>query len=228
MDNGETWPTIFDTQVANENGRRKSVIKISYIEELANLSGMTKDFNQITVMRDCLDHGDTSFVFEMGQILAVDFFIGNHDRFRETGILQGPQNIFFQVKNNVIKATGIDTYDVFSPWSNLNETIEDLELNRSQKWPGRMLAHGAFNKREELANKCVSEIIKMAFEGGITHRELFPTASTIDAKRKKVLVTVFHKGISDGKSILRKKYNLSDNLSGLQKGLASRWKIIRG
>lgn len=224
---GETWSNIFETEVLRSDGRIKSVVKISYIEALANLNGIAKDLNQLNVMRDCLDHGDTSFVFELGQILAVDFFVGNHDRFDDVGRLTGPQNIFFQLKNNSIKATGIDTYDVFGRWSNLSETIEVLEKNGT-KWPGRMLAHGAFSKREELANKAVSQIILMAFDGGITGREPFPKPSTIGVSRKKVLVTTFHKGMSEAKSILRKKYKLDGNISGLQSGIRSRWNIIRG
>jgi hypothetical protein len=230
LNGGETWPGVFDSDVAKQNGRIKAVVKISYVEQLANLNGMAKDLGQIQMIRAGLETGKADFVFELGQILAVDFFIGNHDRFSAEGKLVGPQNIFFSTKNNVISATGIDTYDVFSAWSDLNKTIEDLERGASGTWPGRILAPGAVKQRQSIAEKAMGWILTTAYEGngGMTGKVGFPTECTIGPSRKKTLVTLFHKGMSEAKSTLRKKYRLSDNMSGLQAGIRSRWNVIRG
>jgi len=230
LNGGETWPGVFDSDVAKQNGRIKAVVKISYVEQLANLNGMAKDFDQIQMIRAGLEKGKADFVFELGQILAVDFFIGNHDRFTIEGKLCGPQNIFFSIKNNVISATGIDTYDVFNAWSDLNKTIEELEKGGNGKWPGRILAPGAVKQRQSIAEMAMGWILSTAYEGngGFTAKVGFPTECTIGPSRKKTLATLFHKGMSEAKSTLRKKYRLSDNMAALQAGIRSRWNIIRG
>jgi hypothetical protein len=208
------------------------VVKLSYVEALANLNGMAKDLDQIRMIRAGLEQGRADFVFELGQILAVDFFIGNHDRFSAVGRLSGPQNVFFSIQNGVIKATGIDTYDVFGHWSDLNKTIEELERTNTQneKWPGRVLAPGAVKQREAVAATAIEWILKTAYEGGggFTASVGFATECTIGRSRRKALVTLFHKGMSEAKSTLRKKYRLSDNMAALQPGIRSRWNIIRG
>lgn len=225
---GENWPAVFNDEVLTQNGRRKSVVKISYIEELANLRSLVKKVNLVMDLRAGLERGNANFVFELGQILAVDFFIGNHDRFKYNGYIVGFQNIFFQVRNNTITATGIDTYDVFSPWSNLNATIESLEAHRTETWPGRVLSHGAYAAREEIAQNAVTDILSMAYEGMAGSGAVAPCACPIVPSRKKALVCQFHKGISEGKSLLRAKYNFGDCLAELQSGIQSRWRIVQG
>ncbi len=230
LQSGETWPALFDSAVAKQHGRIKAVVKISYVEELASLNGMAKDYDQITMIRKEFETGKAEFMFELGEILAVDFFIGNHDRFAEDGALRGPQNIFFSTKSGVIKATGIDTYDVFGDWSDLNKTIEELEKNDwGKKWPGRVLAPGNVKQRDALTRKAVDYILKSAYEGGdFTAKNSFPTECKLSASRKKALYTLFHNGMSEAKSKLRKKYQLGDNVAGLKAGIRSRWNIIRG
>jgi hypothetical protein len=230
LNDNETWPNLFDTDIAKQSGRIKAVVKLSYVEQLANLNGMTKDLQQIGLIRAALEAGDANFVFELGEIFAVDFFIGNHDRFTPTGMLRGPQNVFFSTKGGVVKATGIDTYDIFGEWSDLNKTIEAIEASGAGKWPGRMLAPGNVKSRDALAQQAVEQILVWAYEGGGGFKaEGKPIAERrISDSRRSSLVKLFHKGMSEAKSTLRKKYQLGDNLAALQAGIRSRWNIIRG
>lgn len=230
LNNNEVWPNLFDTEIAKQHGRIKAVVKISYVEQLANLSGMTKDLQQIGVIRAELESGTANFVFELGEILAVDFFIGNHDRFSEGGKLRGPQNIFFSTKGGVVKATGIDTYDLFGEWSDLNRTIEQIEAKGTMKWPGRLLAPGNVKTRDAIARTAIEQILLWAYQGGGGfHADGRPLAECkISESRKSALVKKFHRGMSEAKSTLRKKYKLGDNVAALQSGIRSRWNIIRG
>jgi hypothetical protein len=230
LQTGETWPAVFDSEVGKQQGRIKAVVKISYVEELANLSGMSKKLEEISRIRAELETGDSNFLVELGQILAVDFFIGNHDRFTETGKFRGPQNAFFSLKDGGVKATGIDTYDVFGEWSDLNKTIEAIEAHLKKKWPGRILAPGAVKQRDAVAQNAVNEVLLWAYDGGGGFKaQGKPTAKcNIDEPGKRELVKLFHKGMSEAKYTLRKKYQLGDNLAALQAGIRSRWSIIRG
>lgn len=230
LKNNETWPNLFDNEVAKQHGAIKAIVKISYVEQLANLGGMTKDLQQISVIRTALESGSAEFVVELGQILAVDFFIGNHDRFSESAKLVGPQNIFFSTKGGVIKATGIDTYDLFGVWSDLNQTIEQLEATSGNKWPGRMLAPGNVKLRDAICTSAIDEFLVWTYQGGGGFRaEGKPVADcNISQSRKNALIKKLHKGVSEAKSILRKKYQLGDNVAALQAGIRSRWNIIRG
>lgn len=229
---GETWPALYESEIANSSTGRKSAVKISYIEQLANLGGMVKDDRQIGPLRTALESGNMDFMFQIGEIYAVDLFIGNHDRFNAKGFLEGPQNLFFSLKGGVLQATGIDTYDVFGMWSDLNKTIEDLELaNRGSKWPGRVLAHGNVKDRDAKARMAVEEVLIFAYNlpgnwGSDSSRAV--VACNISKSRKDKLVAQLHKGMSEAKSTLRKKYKLSDNMAGLSAGIRSRWSIIRG
>lgn len=231
LKSGESWPALFDNEVTKQQGRIKAVVKISYVEQLANLNGMTKQLSEIDLIRKELTKGPADFMMELGQILAVDFFIGNHDRFSDKGMLPGAQNVFFSLKGDRVKATGIDTYDVFGPWSDLNKTVEVLEKeNLPQKWPGRILAPGAVRQRDAVADTAVGEILVYAFDGGggFKAKDKPIAQCTIGPARRRELVKIFHRGMSEAKTTLRKKYQLSDNLSALSAGISSRWKIIRG
>ena len=230
LGNGETWPAVFDSDVAKSQGRIKAVVKLSYVEQLANLNGMTKDLQQIGLIRASLAAGAADFVFELGEILAVDFFIGNHDRFTEKGVLSGPQNVFFSTKGGVVKATGIDTYDIYGEWSDLNQTIEQIEKSTGKKWPGRILAHGAVKDRDAIARKAIEQLLLWAYEGGGGFKaEGKPVAEcNLSVARKNELAKLFHKGMSEAKSTLRKKYQLGGNVAALKAGILSRWNIIRG
>jgi hypothetical protein len=114
---------------------------------------------------------------------------------------------------------GLDTFDsaVGNPWSDMSRTIEDLESKSmiNEKWPGRILAHGETKGRREAAKAMVNSL---AYIMGV---ELQPSG-------RDILATACHKGISDGKTILREKYHLGDNLQALSAGIASRWRIVRG
>ncbi len=226
----ETWPAFFDHHMIQMNGAQKDIVKISYVEALANLNGMAQKAEEIGLIRAALEHGSTTFVYELGEILAVDFFIGNHDRFSYKGLFTGPQNIFFSTKNGRVRATGIDTYDIFGYWSDLNKTIEQIEdENPLERWPGRVLAPGNVQDRDAIARNAINDILKWAYEGGVKPDENSSIAPClISDSRKSDLVKLFHKGMSAAKSTLRKKYHLSDNQSALKDGIRSRWKIIRG
>jgi len=213
--------------VANalDHSKLKAVVKISYVEELADLRGLNTKDAERKMLCDSLQAGDKEPVFALGQILAVDFFIGNHDRFRDVtnkagtrrqGEIIGDQNVFFQFKNNKITPIGLDTFDStpLNPWSDMGKTIEELEGN-SKHWPGRILSPGATADRDNAATALVESLIEMS-------------GATVGGRIKSKLIEACHKGISDGKTILRSKYKLGDNLQALSAGIRSRWLIIRG
>lgn len=216
----------------------KAVVKLSYVEELADLKGLSKKHQEKQALVAMLQSGSREAldaVFALGQILAVDFFIGNHDRFRDTthgnlakwpqneqvfghqGSIIGEQNVFFSFKNGKIVPTGLDTFDsaVHNPWSDMSKTIEELEANHHEKWPGRILSHGAERTRDAAATALVDSLLQSS-------------GATVTASLRKKLIKSCHSGISDGKKILRAKYKLGDNLQALSAGIRSRWKIIRG
>lgn len=231
LNNGETWPALYDSDIAKSTSGRKSVVKISYVEQVANLGGMVKNDQQIGPLRTALEAGNLDFMFQLGEIYAVDLFIGNHDRFSDSGFLVGPQNLFFSTKGGALQATGIDTYDVFGDWSDLNRTIEDIEGKTKARWPGRLLAPGGVKDRDARARKAVDEIITFAYNLGTGFAEDTTRAvvvCNISKSRKDKLVAQFHKGMSEAKSTLRKKYQLTDNVAALSAGIRSRWNIIRG
>lgn len=69
---------------------------------------------------------------------------------------------FFQLKNNQIIPTGLDTFDSapLDPWSDMSETIENLERN-TRRWPGRLLAHGATADHNNAATALVESLLEM-------------------------------------------------------------------
>lgn len=222
-----------------DKGKHKAVVKLSYVEELADVKGLSKDLQKKQALVALLQSGSREAhdaVFALGQILAVDFFIGNHDRFRDEthgnvgkwtddqqafgyqGSIIGDQNVFFSFKNGRIVPTGLDTFDsgVSNPWSDMSKTIEELEQReRGRKWPGRILSHGAERVRDNAAAALVGSLIQLV-------------GADVTASLRKKYVKSCHSGISDGKKILRSKYKLGDNLQALSAGIRSRWKIIRG
>lgn len=235
----QSWHKLLDDKVLHigDSKEMKSVIKISYIEQLANLSGLANKAVERQQLCQLLSQGGSDaeeLLAEVGEIMAVDFFIGNGDRFEDQeklgmkyprGSIKGDQNIFFQIQNGRFQAVGIDTYDAGNIWSDLNKTIEELEpgakLSGYGEWPGRILAPGAERERDDAARAAVETLIEFSFDphGPIA----LPNASV-----KSKLTKACHKGISAAKSTLRKKYQLGDNLAALKDGIRSRWAIIRG
>jgi hypothetical protein len=236
----QSWLALLDEKVLHIGASKemKSVIKISYIEELANLQGMAGKAVQIQQLCQLLSQGGRDaeeLLSEIGEILAVDFFIGNGDRFEDQdkqgpvwfrGSIKGEQNIFFQAQNGKFQAVGIDTYDAGSIWSDLNATIEQLEPKADQygygTWPGRILAPGAERQRDAAARAVVNSLVTFAFAGG--GGAIAPPNDSVKAK----LAKACHPGISRAKGMLRSKFNLNDSLQGLSAGLASRWRIVKG
>lgn len=222
-----------------DKSKVKAVVKMSYIEELADVRGLADKEGKRQQLVSMLEAGKkdaSESVFALGQILAVDFFIGNHDRFRDTegpirsytaedqkpflarGAIIGDQNVFFSFKNGKITPVGIDTFDSSpnNPWSDMGKTIEALEADPvagGKKWPGRILSHGAVKERDAAAAGLVGSLI------ALVHANVSP-------RTKRNLVKACHEGISSGKTILRAKYNLTDNLQALAAGIRSRWAII--
>jgi hypothetical protein len=152
------WLQKLDELLRTSNGQIKTAIKVSFVEALANLHGIARDLEQKQRLGEELVRGNLDIPFGLGEILAVDFFIGNGDRFREVstsaryprGSILGDQNVFFQMKDGKFTTVGLDTYDGAGPWSDLNRTIEDLEAYNKRNmgadyalWPGRILAPGA-------------------------------------------------------------------------------------
>ncbi|MBC8727519.1 hypothetical protein [Paraburkholderia sp. UCT2] len=226
------WLQKLDDLLHTADRKVKTAIKVSFVEELANLHGIGKDLEQKKLLGDALVRGNTDVPFGLGEILAVDFFIGNGDRFREVnsgekyprGSILGDQNIFFQIKYGKFTAVGLDTYDGAGPWSDLNRTIEDLEATNKNLgveyalWPGRILAPGARRERDEVATALVDSLIELCFGNGVG----------FSASMRKKLIEACHRGISSGKEMLRGKYKLGDNVQSLTEGIRSRWLIIRG
>ena len=228
------WLQKIDDLLYNANRKIKTVIKVTFVEELANLHGIGKDLEQKTILGQALVRCNTDITFALGEIMAVDFFIGNGDRFREMqtggmyprGSIMVDQNVFFSFKNGKITPIVLDTYDGGGSWSDLSRTIEDLEkANHASmgagydKWPGRMLAPGAKRERDDAATALVDSLIELCLDNK-------PAAVSSSARRK--LIEAAHRGISSGKETLRAKYKLSDNMTGLSAGIRSRWMIIRG
>lgn len=224
----QQWLQKLDVLLKNSEGKIKTAIKVSFVEELANLHGMARDLRRKKELADSLSRGNPDVPFGLGEILAVDYFIGNGDRFREVntksfkrGSIMGDQNVFFQMKGGKITTVGLDTYDGAGVWSDLNRTIEELEIeNRRQgaeygTWPGRILAPGAHRERDEVATALVDSLIVLC-------------GATVSSSIRKKLIKACHSGISSGKTILRGKYKLGDNVQALSAGIRSRWLIIRG
>jgi hypothetical protein len=229
----QQWLQKLDDLLHTADRQVKTAIKVSYVEELANLHGIGKDLETKTLLRDELTRGNTDIPFSLGEILAVDFFIGNGDRFREVhssaqyprGSISGDQNVFFQLKGGKFTTVGLDTYDGAGPWSDLNRTIEDLEVaNKASQgveygvWPGRILSPGAKRERDQVATALVDSLIALCFDNG----------APFSASMRKTLIEACHRGISSGKDMLRGKYKLGDNVQSLTAGIRSRWLIIRG
>jgi hypothetical protein len=227
------WLQKLDNLLHTADRKTKTAIKVSFVEALANLHGIGEDLEQKKLLGEALVRGNTDVPFGLGEILAVDFFIGNGDRFREVnsseqfprGSISGDQNIFFQIKCGKFTAVGLDTYDGSGPWSDLNRTIEDLEATIKKNsgiqaafWPGRILAPGARRERDEVATALVNSLIELCLGKG----------AVFSASMRKKLIEACHRGISSGKEILRGKYNLGDNVQSLTVGIRSRWLIIRG
>jgi len=225
----QQWLQKIDVLLKNSEGKIKTAIKVSFVEELANLHGMAKDLQKKKELADALSRGNLDIPFGLGEILAVDFFIGNGDRFRDVntksfkrGSILGDQNVFFQMKGGKITTVGLDTYDGAGFWSDLNRTIEDLEVANKQQqgpeygyWPGRILAPGAQRERDEAATALVDSLIVLS-------------GATVSSSIRRKLIKACHSGISSGKTILRGKYKLGDNVQALSAGIRSRWLIIRG
>jgi hypothetical protein len=227
------WLQKLDALLHTSDRKIKTAIKVSFVEELANLHGIGKDLEQKKLLGEALVRGNTDVPFGLGEILAVDFFIGNGDRFREIntsakfprGSIMGDQNIFFQIKGGKFTTVGLDTYDGAGPWSDLNRTIEDLEAANKKNmgpeyalWPGRILAPGARRERDEVATALVDSLIELCLGSG----------AAFSASTRKTLIDACHRGISSGKEVLRGKYKLGDNVQALTAGIRSRWLIIRG
>src|SRR5690606_37480213 len=165
------WLDKLKNLLYSADNKIKTVIKVTFVEELANLHGIAKDLEQKTILGQALVRCNTDIPFALGEILAVDLFIGNGDRFREVntgqyprGSIMGDQNVFFSFKNGKITPVGLDTYDGGGPWSDLNRTIEDLEAANYSKWPGRVLAPGAKAERDEFATNLVDSLIDMCLD----------------------------------------------------------------
>jgi hypothetical protein len=227
------WLQKLDELLRTSNGQIKTAIKVSFVEALANLHGIARDLEQKQRLGEELVRGNLDIPFGLGEILAVDFFIGNGDRFREVstsaryprGSILGDQNVFFQMKDGKFTTVGLDTYDGAGPWSDLNRTIEDLEAYNKRNmgadyalWPGRILAPGARRERDACATALVNSLIDLC---------LGADAAFSSSTRKK-LIEACHRGISHGKEVLRAKYKLGDNVQSLSVGIRSRWLIIRG
>jgi hypothetical protein len=225
------WLQKLDALLHTSDRKIKTAIKVSFVEELANLHGIANDLQQKKLLGDALVRANTDIPFGLGEILAVDFFIGNGDRFREVdtgkfprGSIMGDQNVFFQIKDGKFTTVGLDTYDGGGPWSDLNRTIEDLERANNSKgsehgsWPGRILAPGARRERDQIATALVDSLIELCLGQG----------AAFSASTRKNLTEACHRGISSGKEVLRAKYKLGDNVQSLTAGIRSRWLIIRG
>ncbi|SAL87423.1 hypothetical protein AWB68_08396 [Caballeronia choica] len=226
------WLKKLDALLHTSDGKTKTAIKVSFVEQLANLHGIGKDLEQKKLLGEALVRGNTDVPFGLGEILAVDFFIGNGDRFREVatsvqfprGSILGDQNIFFQIKCGKFTTVGLDTYDGGGCWSDLNRTIEDLEATNKNMgfeyafWPGRILAPGARRERDEVATALVDSLIELCLGKD----------AVFSASMRKKLIEACHCGISSGKEMLRGKYKLGDNVQSLTAGIRSRWLIIRG
>jgi hypothetical protein len=229
--------------------------KIQWKAGLADAGKIQEDLFKMVHLYAALRKGNTDTMKQLGAILAVDWFIGNGDRFEFDfngkrfsfvhGNVKNATNIFLlydQKLGRFKDAIGLDTFDDLSPWANLNRTIEEIEGGspHSRRWPGRCLAHGERAERDSIARNAVNGIIRAITnqytnpekphpKSGEKQRVAIPLLPIEDAIKDK-LVRAFHEGISEGKRKLRSKYACRTLVKGspLAKGIESRLKIIQG
>lgn len=86
-------------------------LKMPYVHGLENADTQDKSKLQILTVVGRLTNA--KFWFRMGQIVAVDIFIGNNDRFSIEGMWQNQTNVMFVVNSvdGSNEALGLDTFD---------------------------------------------------------------------------------------------------------------------
>lgn len=101
-------------------------------------------------------------LFKLGQIIAVDLFTSNRDRFvpfAQNGFHDGDLNMTFKALQNVGNVfmledltqgwvpTGIDFIDPNSYFGDFNMPVDALEQQRNAIWPGRVLVNRTYRKK---------------------------------------------------------------------------------
>jgi hypothetical protein len=110
--------------------------KMEYVEHLSHLDvSKLKAEEKREKLHKALKHcrEDRNVLFQLGEIAAVDLFIGNHDRFLRDGSLGNEGNLFLQDgASGMCTPVGLDFYHAGNEFSKLH----DRPL---PNWPGKQL-----------------------------------------------------------------------------------------
>jgi hypothetical protein len=113
--------------------------KMPFVANLTDFEKVAKNRGAAHMLLQ-LDH---EALFNLGKIVAVDLFIGNHDRFAPSGKVQNVGNLLFQSSNGKFTPIGLDFYEAQGGASNLMkdspQDVYDNSGTRTSQWPGMIL-----------------------------------------------------------------------------------------
>ncbi len=153
----------------------------------------------------------------LGQILAVDLFIKNGDRFNPEGsggliietplknfltvqgfrVITGPQNVFRMDTDSGSVLVGLD-FIYQSPYLDINKPLREIET-AGHAWWGRILADK--NKREQFAKDVVHDLEKLLSPRRHKYSLKKPKLNSDSAKR-------VEKGMVEGARLIRERLAL--------------------
>jgi hypothetical protein len=109
--------------------------KMLFVDGLRSVESMIKKNKGAKVLAQLRDNRDV--LFNLGKVIAADFFIGNHDRFGPNGEIVNAGNIAFQkMADKTYKALGVDFFEAQGANANLTQPPRP-------GWPGAKLGDPA-------------------------------------------------------------------------------------
>jgi hypothetical protein len=228
--------------------------KMQEVKELANLRSVILDAqnnaNKGPLRQFVASLNAKGGLESLGQVVAVDLFNQNQDRFcprvpvahpltydtgatkyggkahdlggKEFFVLVNLGNVMLGLDNNKKKAVALDSFDPFSgSFTDVNQTIEQLEA-AGGIWFGRMLTAGARHFRKLYAEDIVNDL---EFAWGPRNRKFkFLKSTRLDSNAAK---RIFH-GMESAIPVIKQKLHALINKPGrlAPPGLLSRYAIL--
>jgi hypothetical protein len=113
--------------------------KMPFVENLTDFDKVTTKVSAAFMFMQL----DTVALHQLGKIVAVDLFIGNHDRFTPDGRVQNAGNLLFQSSNGRLTPIGLDFYEAQGIASDLHDSSPEDTYGRNGKrtfqWAGMVL-----------------------------------------------------------------------------------------
>ena len=121
---------------------RYMLYKMPFVRHLHGMASMAKDSSSCLAMLEKLSK-DRKVLYNLARVIAVDMFIGNHDRFNADGAVANPENVLFIMEGNKLSPVGVDFFDKTSAADEFHIATTDsiLLLPPRPDWAGTMLAN---------------------------------------------------------------------------------------